>query len=217
MSKPSSPYTPRPDTLVGRVYAHLQEHGGTLSSAEVASLFDVPTSCVLSGVKSALLNGHLERVVVEGSRKLYLRLPDGAPAAAATGAPAGKNRKARRTNGPTKARAARAAAEREDGGDSGESHGVGDAGGADHDGADAPTTGPVACLWDDGDIVLHGLDVNADGATATITPAHARRLHAFLDRLYGTPVARPVQGGGGLVYAAHMPTPPLMLAEGRTR
>lgn len=209
MSKPSSPYTPRPDTLVGRVYAHLQEHGGTLSSAEVATLFDVPTSCVLSGVKSALLNGHLERVVVDGDRKLYLRLPTAIgqfPAEPGKGTT--KGRKARRTSGPTKARAAQAAVEPVVGGDADD---------ADHDGADAPAAGPVACLWDDGDIVLHSLQVNDDGATATITPAHARRLHAFLDRLYGTPVARPVQGGGGLVYAAHMPTPPLMLAEGRAR
>jgi len=50
-----------------------------------------------------------------------------------------------------------------------------------------PAPGPVACLWDDGDIVLHGLVHNADGSTATIGVDHARRLYGFLHRLFGPP------------------------------
>jgi hypothetical protein len=43
---------------------------------------------------------------------------------------------------------------------------------------------PIAALWEDGDICLYGLQINAD-ESATIGEAHARRLHKFLERVFG--------------------------------
>ena len=56
-------------------------------------------------------------------------------------------------------------------------------------------------------MVLHGLEPNADGVTATITEPHARRLHAFLDRLYGMPVASLASDGS---YRAQPPARALL-------
>lgn len=40
-------------------------------------------------------------------------------------------------------------------------------------------------LWDDGDVVLAGIQINADAASVTLSDLQARRVHAFLERVYG--------------------------------
>jgi hypothetical protein len=182
MSSEPKTYTPRPGSLVERISQHLQQHGGTLTSSQIASLFGTTPNCVMSSIRNALDHGHLRTHTVEGSRALHVSLGDVDSVDAAEEA---KPRKAAR--GPRKAGTGRRRAAAADS----------DAAADDLDAQDAAAdpadahTGPVACMWDDGDIVLHQLVGNADGSTATITEAYARRLHSFLDRLYGAPEARP--------------------------
>ncbi len=176
MSSEPKTYTPRPGSLVERISQHLQQHGGTLTSGQIAELFGTTPNCVMSSIRNALDHGHLRTHTVDGSRALLVSLGD---VDSADAAEASKPRKARQA-GTGRRRAAAADSDADDV----------DTQGAAADPADAHS-GPVACMWDDGDIVLHGLVGNEDGSTATITEAHARRLHAFLDRLYGAPEARP--------------------------
>lgn len=49
--------------------------------------------------------------------------------------------------------------------------------------AEEPTA--VAALWEDGDVVLQGIQINADGCSVTLTDPLARRVHRFLERIYG--------------------------------
>lgn len=43
----------------------------------------------------------------------------------------------------------------------------------------------IAALWDDGDVVLSGIQINADAASVTLSDLQARRVHRFLERVYG--------------------------------
>lgn len=50
----------------------------------------------------------------------------------------------------------------------------------------APVEGAaIAALWDDGDVVLAGIAINADAASVTLSDQQARRVHRFLERVYG--------------------------------
>lgn len=207
------PYAPRPGSAPAIVIDHLRAAGGTLTSAQFAELTGCNAQSAFAILQSAMRHGVIVRAPGSTPTKTLFALADGAhtalDAATEPEPKAGRRRTGARRKTAPRRRAPAQDAEHSPAPDL-EASPAADAA------ADAPS-GPVACLWDDGEIVLHGLVPNADGSTATLSEAHARRLHAFLDRLYGTPVARPLQGGGGLVYAAHVPTPPLMLAQGPAR
>jgi len=49
----------------------------------------------------------------------------------------------------------------------------------------AVATAAIAALWDDGDVVLAGIQINADAASVTLSDLQTRRVHAFLERVYG--------------------------------
>lgn len=193
MSK--QPYTPRPGSLPARVIEHLTGNADpALSCADIEQKFGAPSRNVRPILAAAVTHGALVMAKVEG-RSMYM-LPDADQAGAAAAPPASAPRKARRGHaGRQRANAARKDRVQTE------------------QPVDPPAPGPVACLWDDGDIVLHGLRMNTDETSCTISEAHARKLHGFLDRLFGTPVARPIASDG--VYAAHAVSHPLLTGEAR--
>ena len=183
------PYTPRPDSLPARVIDELTDgNSGGLSCADIQQKFGVPSRNVRPTLAAAVKHGALVMGKVEGL--VVYMLPDGANQAAADSAPP--------TTAPRKARRGQAGRDRANATRRVRAQVV----------EPPPAPGPVACLWDDGDIVLHGLTPNADGSTATITQEHARRLHGFLHRLFGP--AELVA-----TYPAPAPRGPLLTHDGR--
>lgn len=182
------PYTPRPDSLPARVIEHLTVRDTVgLSCAEVAQNFGVASKNVRPNLAAAVKHGALVMGKVEGL--VVYMLPGATEAGEAAAAPTTAPRKARRGQaGRDRANATRRVRAQVV--------------------EPPPAPGPVACLWDDGDIVLHGLMPNADGSTATITQEHARRVHGFLHRLFGP--AELVA-----TYPAPAPRGPLLTHDGR--
>lgn len=188
----SKPYVPKPDSLADRVIKYLSLVKGPLSYAEIARQMNKPRSNIEPCLRAAITHGALVQ-----DKRGSVRLPTPAEVDAATPAAAEASPRTRAGRKTTKAR-----------------------GSAGRDRANAarrvqaqvveppPPPGPVASLWDDGDIVLHGLEPNADGSSATINEAHARRIHGFLHRLFGPPelVA---------TYPAPAPRGPLLTHDGR--
>ena len=182
MSRTTKPYIPRPGSVPDIVIRHLREHGGTMHYADAAVHCAKPRNNIEPSLRAAIQHGALVLVA-----PATVQLAEGAPPAAA--AP---------TTAPRKARRGQAGRDRANSARRVRAQVV----------EPPPAPGPVACLWDDGDIVLHGLTPNADGSTATITQEHARRLHGFLHRLFGPPelVA---------TYPAPAPRGPLLTHDGR--
>lgn len=193
----SKPYVPKPDSLADRVIKYLSLVKGPLSYAEIARQMNKPRSNIEPCLRAAITHGALVQ-----DKRGSVRLPTPAEIDAATPAAAEASPRTRAGRKTTKARgsAGRRQANR---------HAQPAA--PDEPALVAAPAGPVACLLDDGDIVLHGLQINTDETSCTISEAHARKLHSFLDRLFGTPVARPITPDG--VYAARPVTQPLLTGE----
>ena len=185
------PYTPKAGSLADQVVQLLRGQGGSMTFPAIAEAASVPRTNVEPCLRAAIKHGTLRRVAPG-----EVSLGDDSAPASDTQPTTGKRprRPAGNTGRPRKARAA-----------------APEAAATPAPGPDSGPAGPVACLWDDGDLVLHGLTPNNDGATATITDGHARRLHAFLDRLYGPPVAQRA------VYPRTPLASPLLLEDGGAR
>lgn len=210
----SKPYTPRQGSAPAIVIDHLRAAGGTLTSAQFAELTGCDATSAFAILQSAMRHGVIVRAPGSTPRKTLFALADGAEALLdAAGAPKPETKGKRKAKGGSAgARRKTTRSQRAPAQDADEHTSADEQEGSEPAAAaQAGPSGPVACLWDDGDIVLHGLQINADDTSCTITEAHARRLHAFLDRLYGTPVARPIAPGG--LYAAHAIRHPLLTAE----
>lgn len=186
MSK--KPYTPKPGSLAEQVIQHLRQTGrASIEFAAVAKVFGKPRTNVEPCLRAAIAHGALVRVA-----PAEVRLPTAGEAAqggtgqAVDSATPRAPRKTTRRGGARKTAGSRGSAGRAQAASTEDPPSP----------AGAVHTGPVACLWDDGDVVLHGLKMNEDGNSATVGEAHARRPHAFLDRLFGTPVAQPLRPGG---------------------
>ena len=163
------PYTPRPGTLPARLIEHLTATGGTMTTKQIANGFAEPAN----NVGGLLVVAIKHRVIVMHKTEAgnCYGLPDSspgdvapAPAAHLTlGTPVEKAAKKTPAKKTTKRRApsAPAAVQAVD--------------------ASPPA---IAALWDDGDIVLYGLQVNADN-TVTLAGAQAQRVHRFLERCFG--------------------------------
>lgn len=169
----STTYTPAPGSIAARVMAHLRVYGGTLTPTQIAELFETRRSGVSNALYPAVAAGVL--VHHQGGRfKTGYHLPgteasfDDADDQAGEAKPAkARKAKAPKATAPASPRATRAPK------------------------AAAPepeaeqATGAIAALWDDGDVVLAGLHINEDGETVTMTDPQARRVHRFLERVYG--------------------------------
>lgn len=187
------PYAPKPGSLADQVVQLLHKRGTSMTFSAIAEAASVPRTNVEPCLRAAIAHGTLVRV-----QPGEVRLGDGTTATSGVwptteAAPAKRPRKSGTRRKTTRAKAALPEDDNQ---------------AAPAAAPDVGPPGPVACLWDDGDIVLHGLTANADGATATITDGHARRLHAFLDRLFGPPVAQRA------VYPRAPLTSPLLLESG---
>jgi len=130
----------------------------------------VPRASVSNTLKAAVQRGFLAHYSGGRGKVVYhlpgttVTLPEAA-AATAQVVPATRKKAA------TKKKTRRAAAER--------------APATQNPGPAAPMQPPaIASLWDDGDFVLYGLVINSD-ETVTMTDEQARRLHRFLERVYG--------------------------------
>lgn len=154
-----SNYQPAEGTVAARLIAALHEAGGTISHQAAAEQLGVPAKNIGPSLKAAVQAG-LVHYTSDGRGTAAWHLP-GTPAATDGAAPAPAPRK------KTKRRQAAAPAP-----------------------VDATEQAPVdgaaiAALWDDGDVVLAGIKINADAASVTLSDLQARRVHRFLERVYG--------------------------------
>lgn len=178
-----------PTTLGARVITHLQQHGGALRSPEIATIFSCDPTSVSTKLRGCINHGELVLLRGDGGKVRYALPGDAAQDATATPAPRKTSRRgAAGRAAAASRRAAPVVAEPVD---------------------PPPPPGPVASLWDDGDIVLHGLEPNTDGASATIGEDHARRLYRFLHRLFGPPELSS--------YPVHAPAGPMLTHDGARR
>lgn len=155
-------YTPAPSSLAARVIAFLQINGGTLTPVKICELFDVPRGSVSNTLKPAVQAGALQHYS-GGRGKTVYHLAGTVPSfdgAEATPAPAPKKRKAKKATSTT--RKPREAAP---------------------EAATVPP--PIAALWEDGDLVLQGVNVSEDSSSVTLTDLQARQVHRFMERIYG--------------------------------
>lgn len=169
----NSPYQPKPGTIPAMFIAHLKEHGGTMTRADVANGFSIESKNVDGNLSTAIKHGLVVRHQVEGQKTTY-GLPGSDPGVRAPVPPSSMTIQTGRgkvaltpKKAPTpKQRAAAPAIALEP-------TPVADA---------AP--GPCAALWEDGDVVLYGMQINSDD-TVTLTGAQAQRVHRFMERVYG--------------------------------
>lgn len=167
----TSTYTPHAGSLAQRVIAHLQSGAASqLSPGEMVPLFHA----VRAGTSNQLKAPRKFNSLVlhkNGKRALYTLpgvAPDWGDGDEDDDAPAPAAKKT--TRGPAKHKA--------------------DAGGRKtHVPQEAPaeTERPpaIAALWDDGDVVLQNVAVNADVGGVILSETQARQVHRFLERIYG--------------------------------
>lgn len=176
------PFQPRPGTVGARALTALAEHGGSLTATELAAALAIPLKNLHACLKA--IRSHGLAVTDRNADGVAIwRLPaDGelaAPAEATT-----RPRKQR----TTQAQAAPAA----EGWEpltpriqrvNGRTAATGD---LVTDEPEQPTA--IASLWDDGDVVLQGIAINEDAGSVTLSDSQARRVHRFLERVYGPTV-----------------------------
>lgn len=164
-------YTPKPGTIPARVIEHLTATGGTMTRAAIANGFAIEPKNVDGNLATCIKHGLIVRHQVEGQKTCY-GLPGSTPGEDAP-VPAAHLTMMRSPNStilpPKKIRAPKP-----------------------REVAVAPETAPapdappppIAALWEDGDVVLYGLQINADD-TVTLTGHQAQRVHRFMERCFG--------------------------------
>lgn len=154
-----SNYQPGEGTTAARLITALHEAGGSMTPARAAEVLSVPANNIGSSAKAAVKAG-LVCYFAGGRGKSLWHLPG---VAVGTDAPAPAT--AKRQKRKARQAAPTATVEAND---------------------QAPAEGAaIAALWDDGDVVLSGIQINADAASVTLSDLQARRVHAFLERVYG--------------------------------
>lgn len=165
-------YAPKAGSLPARLLEHLRANGGTMTRAEIANGFAIESKNVHSNLETIIKHGLLVMHQVEGQTTRF-GLPGSAPEVTAPVPPASMTmmkspnsllieRKTTAVNKRERSLVALAAS--------------------------APATEapppPIAALWEDGDIVLYGLQINADD-TVTLSGHQAKRVHRFMERCFG--------------------------------
>lgn len=154
-------FQPRPGTAGARALTALAEHGGSLTATELAAALGIPAQNLHGGLKAIRTHG-LAVTDRNADGVAIWRLPADGELAAPAGATTRPRKK--RNQRTTQAQAAPAV-------------------------EDAPSVeGAIASLWDDGDVVLQGIVINQDAGSVTLSDAQARRVHPFLERVYGPTV-----------------------------
>lgn len=157
-----SNYQPGEGTTAARLIAALHEAGGSLTPARASEVLGVPANNIGSSAKAAVKSG-LVCYFAGGRGKSLWHLPGAGPNTTEAAAPATAKRQKRKKRSAAPPQAA--------------SLEVAD---------QAPVEGAaIAALWDDGDVVLAGIAINADAASVTLSDQQARRVHRFLERVYG--------------------------------
>jgi hypothetical protein len=170
-----STYTPRPGSFPARLIEHLTAVGGTMTKSEMAQGFGEPRKNIDGLTTAVIKNGLIVDCGARDDGKRAYGLPGADPLQVAP-APAAGLTLGSSSSGATlqieKAKKTRRVAEKK----------APEPAPVDMPAPTAPP--PIAALWEDGDICLYGLQINAD-ESATIGEAHARRLHKFLERVFG--------------------------------
>lgn len=149
-------YHPAEGSLAARLIAALEAGTGSMTNKEAATLLEVPIKNIQPSCKAAIAAGQLHHYS-GGRGKVFYYLPGAnVPTGEGDASPA-----------PTKRKKRQAAPDVEQTTDEPEE----------------PTA--VAALWEDGDVVLQGIQINSDGCSVTLTDTVARRVHRFLERIYG--------------------------------
>ena len=169
----NSAYTPKPGTIPARVIEHLTATGGTMTRAAIANGFAIEPKNVDGNLATCIKHGLIVRHQVEGQKTCY-GLPGSTPGEDAP-VPAAHLTMMRSPNStilpPKKVRQPKprevAVAPEA----------------VPAPAPDAPPP-PIAALWEDGDVVLYGLQINADD-TVTLTGHQAQRVHRFMERCFG--------------------------------
>lgn len=180
-----STYTPRPGSFPARLIEHLSAVGGTMTKSEMAQGFGEPRKNIDGLTTAVIKNGLIVDCGERDDGKRAYGLPGADPLQVAP-APAAGLTLGSSSSGATpqieKAKKTRQVAPKK----KGFGHDLApvvEAASAKPVTTDQPPP-PIAALWEDGDICLYGLQINAD-ESATIGEAHARRLHKFLERVFG--------------------------------
>lgn len=155
------PFQPRPGTVGARALTALAEHGGSLTATKLAAALAIPPKNLHACLK-AIRNHGLAVTDRNADGVAIWRLPaEGETAAPAAASPRPRKKRNQRTIQAQDAPAAE----------------------------DTPSPEPaIASLWDDGDVVLQGIVINEDAGSVTLNDAQARRVHRFLERVYGPTV-----------------------------
>ncbi len=153
-----STYQPAEGTVAARLIAALHEAGGSMTPAAASEALGVPANNIGPSAKAAVKAG-LVCYLAGGRGKALWYLP-GATVSTEDVAPATKSRKKRNTRQRAESAPVEAA-------------------------EPAVATAAIAALWDDDDVVLAGIQINADAASVTLSDLQARRVHRFLERVYG--------------------------------
>lgn len=153
----SKPYTPRPGSLTERVLNALPRLGGSMTAQQIAEEFSTKSNAIFNLLAPAVKAGMLAKATNEEGRTVY-SLPD--LGTAESFAPKARKATKKKQRVPT-AEAATAQPEADE----------------------APP--PIAALFDDGDIALYGVIPNEDGSGCTLSEVQARRVHRFLERVFG--------------------------------
>ena len=173
----TSSYSPKPGTIPARVIEHLTATGGTMTRAAIANGFAIEPKNVDGNLATCIKHGLIVRHQVEGMKTCY-GLPGSTPGEDAPVPPASMtintdaNRSVFSEKATKKKRASVAT-----GGDAPTINS------APAQEADGPPP-PIAALWEDGDVVLYGLQINADD-TVTLSGHQAKRVHRFMERCFG--------------------------------
>lgn len=168
-------YQPKPGSFPARLIEHLTAVGGTMTKIEMAQGFAEPRKNIDGLTKTVIAHGLIVDCGERADGKRAYGLP-GADSFMVAPLPHGALTLGMQTQPvqavgkkATKKRAALPAPVVES--------------------LPSPTTSstPIAALWEDGDVCLYGLQINAD-ESATMGEGHARRLHKFLERVFGPTV-----------------------------
>lgn len=171
----TSSYSPKPGTIPARVIEHLAANrASTMTRAAIANGFAIEPKNVDGNLATCIKHGLIVRHQAEGMKTCY-GLPGSTPGEDAPVPPASmtlttspNNRLIERKTPKKKERAPDPVAPVAD---------------APVESGEAPPP-PIAALWEDGDIVLYGLQINADD-TVTLSGQQAKRVHRFMERCFG--------------------------------
>lgn len=153
----SKPYIPRAGSLTERLLGALAGSGDAMTTADICQLFKVKSNSLFNLLSPAVKAGMLVKGTNAEGRLIY-SLPDGD--APTTAAPKARKAAKKKQRVPT----AEAAT-------------------AEPDVDEVPP--PIAALFEDGDIALYGITPHADGSGCTLSEPQARRVHRFLERVFG--------------------------------